>query len=117
LALRRQPYLIINGEGIRRNAPLLNGDVMPWREIAALRLVTTRRRNHILYLVPWTPTPLLSRQRLGQWLFCMQPPYWSTDDIRLTALFPATPPRDLVNQIVQRYSQEMQTYRVAVKEC
>jgi hypothetical protein len=116
LALRRQPYLIINEEGIRRNAPLLNGDVIPWCEILALRLVTTRRRNHILYLVPQTPTPLLSRQTLGQWLFSMQPPYWFTGDIRLTALFPAIPPQDLVNQIVQRYSQELQTYRVAVDE-
>jgi hypothetical protein len=117
LALRRQPYLIINEEGIRFNALLLNGDVIPWSEIAALRLVPTRRRNDILYLVPWTPTPLLSRQRLGHWLFCMQLPGQANGDVRLSALFPATPPRELVNQIVQRYSHELQTYRVAIDEC
>jgi hypothetical protein len=117
LALRRQPYLIINEGGIRFNAPLLNGDVIPWSEIAALRLVPTRRRNEILYLVPWTPTPLLSRQHLGHWLFCMQLPGQASGDVRLSALFPAIPARELVNQIVQRYSHEFQTYDVAVDEC
>jgi hypothetical protein len=114
LALRRQPYLIINEEGIRFNAPLINGDVIPWSEIAALRLVTTRRRNNILYLVPQTPTTFPILQDLGQWLFCMQLPDQVTGEIRLTAMFPSIPQRDLVNQIVQRYSHEMQTYRVAV---
>jgi hypothetical protein len=114
LALRPQPYLLINEEGIRFNAPLMNGDVIPWSAIAALRLVTTRRRNHILYLVPRTPTTILSRQHLGQWLFCMQVPDRATGDIRLTAWFPAIPQQDLVDQIVQRYRHELQTYRVAV---
>jgi hypothetical protein len=116
LALRRQPYLIINEDGMRFNAPFLNEDVIPWSAIAALRLVTTRRRNHILYLVPRTPPPLLSPQSLGHWLFCMQLPGQANGDIRLSALFPAIPPRELVNQIVQRYGHELQTYQVAVDD-
>jgi hypothetical protein len=44
----------------------------------------------------------------------MQLPGQAAGDIRLTALFPAIPQRDLVNQIVQRYSHELQTYHVAV---
>jgi hypothetical protein len=114
VALRHQPHLIINEEGIHLNAPLMNGDVIPWSEIAALRVVTTRRRNNILYLVPRTPTTILSRQHLGQWLFCMQLPDQATGDIRLTAMFPSIPQKDLVNQIVQRYGRELQTYHVAV---
>jgi hypothetical protein len=114
LALRRQPYLIINEEGIRLNTPLMNGDVIPWSAIAALRLVTTRRRNHILYLVPRTPTTILSRQPLGHWLFCMQLPDRATGEVRLTAWFPAMPQQELVHQIVQRYRHELQTYRVTV---
>jgi hypothetical protein len=114
LALRPQPYLLINEDGIRFSAPLLNGDVIPWRAIAALRLVTTRRRNHILYLVPRTPTTILSRQPLGLWLLYMQPPGWGTGEVRLSALFPAKPPHELVQQIVQRYGHALQAYQVAV---
>jgi hypothetical protein len=114
VALRPQPYLIINEAGIRFNAPLLNGGIIPWSEIAALRLVITRRRNYILYLIPRAPTAPLIRQPLGLWLLFMQPPGWGTGEVRLSALFPATPPRDLVDQIVQRYLHELQTYNVAV---
>jgi hypothetical protein len=44
----------------------------------------------------------------------MQLPDQATGEIRLTAMFPSIPQRDLVNQIVQRYSHELQAYDVAV---
>jgi hypothetical protein len=44
----------------------------------------------------------------------MQPPGWGTGEVRLSALFPAMPPHELVQQIVQRYRQELQMYQVAI---
>jgi hypothetical protein len=114
LALRHQPYLVINEEGIRLNAPPMNGDIIPWSEIEALSVLRRGNRDGILYLVPRTPTTIPSGQDLGQWLFSMKPPGRATGDIRLTGFFPSIPPKELVHQIMQRYSHEVQTYHVAV---
>lgn len=113
-ALRHQPYLIINEEGIRLDRPPWNGEVIPWAEIAALRVGRARRVGDCLYLDLRTPTTIPSSQDLDQLPFSMQVPDRDTGDVRLTGQFPSIPPKALLNQIVQRYGHELQTYRVAV---
>lgn len=113
-ALRHQPYLIIKEDGIRLRRPPWYGELIPWAEIAALRVGKARRVGDCLYLDLRSPTTVPSSQDLDQPPISRPLPGRDIDAIRLTGQLPSIPPKELLNQIVQRYRHELQTYRVAV---